>query len=253
MIKAEFMSPHFERKYFVGYQVDRADVSVNSIVGIAQINGEQVEHELSICVQKLEATDVGRSSDGEIVWISTCEESATTAPTLKGKTLEQEFSLLPRSFDPVQHEAKLPSEGNETIRDVNFIAKVAPLAKNKRVLFFLGLVSSLIVTGIVFMPGKQPSTEHIPTHTPSSPSVDENIQDPTQAALDFVRGGSLSQLTIPEGITSEDLHATVVSQSGEVVLVEVSLRTNEELTTFATLLLQKTGATWRIREVFDPQ
>lgn len=252
MIEAVVMSPHFERKYLVGYQVNRADVSVNSIVGKAQINGEQVEHELTICVQKLEATDVGRSFDGELVWISTNAGSATTAPTLIGQTLEQEIFLLPRSFDPVPQEEP-PGEGKELIRDVSFIAKISPLAKNKRVLFCLGLVSLLIFAGLVFIPGNKHSTENIPSHPTNTPSADVYIQEPTQAALDFVLGGSLSQLRIPDGVTSEDLEATVVSQSGEVVLVEVSLRTNEELTTFATLLLQKTGATWRIREVFDPQ
>jgi hypothetical protein len=49
------------------------------------------------------------------------------------------------------------------------------------------------------------------------------------------------------------LSALVVSSSGEIVLIDVQADLPEGLTTFATLLLQKSGTAWRIREVFDPR
>jgi len=253
VFNAEEMSAHIERTYLVGYQVTRADVSENSIAGKAEINGLQVEHNLSICVQGKTATDVGRNSDGELVWISINETSEHISPTMLGQTLEKELFLLPRNFEPVAIEVDASVNEHVPLRDANLTAKFTARVSHKRVLFSLGLVSLLVVFGLFLIPGKQATIENISSNVTNTPSADVVIQEPTQAAIDFVLGGSLTQLKIPNDVTAEELQATVVSQSGEVVLVEVSLLTNEDLTTFATLLLQKSGATWRIREVFDSQ
>jgi hypothetical protein len=65
--------------------------------------------------------------------------------------------------------------------------------------------------------------------------------------------GDVPGIDAPEGLSEDSLSAVVVSRSGEIVLVDIHLMAEGGLTTFATLLLQKTGTTWRIREVYDPQ
>lgn len=87
----------------------------------------------------------------------------------------------------------------------------------------------------------------------SDPEETTQLSEPTEAAIEFVVSGQVPGLVVPEDATRDSLQATVVSTSGDIVLVDVQAQLNDGLTTFATLLLQKSGTAWRIREVFDPR
>lgn len=121
-----------------------------------------------------------------------------------------------------------------------------------------GFVSALLVflgLSLTSQPSKNGgSLEQLATPGSSeTPVLVDQPTKPTEAAIDFVVSGKVPGVVIPENASRDSLQATVVSTSGEIVLVDVQAQLNDGLTTFATLLLQKKGTAWRIREVFDPR
>ncbi|MDH6422522.1 hypothetical protein [Aurantimicrobium minutum] len=129
----------------------------------------------------------------------------------------------------------------------------------KPILFAAGAVvvivamSLLIPTSSAISNTSAPSESSIRETTLPLATENPTAQDPESAAIAFVLKGEVEGVTPDEDDQASDFQATVVSQSGEIVLVDVLRNEAGGLTTFATLLLQKSGTTWRIREVFDPR
>jgi hypothetical protein len=124
----------------------------------------------------------------------------------------------------------------------------------KPVLFAAGVV--VVILGIIlFLPHSQSTTQasELPRESTSTETAKSENFDPATAAISFVLNGEIEGVSVPPGLDASDFTATVVSQSGEIVLVDVMRNEATGLTTFATLLLQKSGTAWRIREVFDPR
>lgn len=247
------MTWHSERSHLVGYDVHRTNIAATSVSGSAVINSELVEHELSICVHQIDAIDVGRNLDGETVWISPKSKLPPPALSFISGAGDNDHEELPKVFDPVvdgfpEAEVIAATNTSRTMRNT-----LVTLAGKKRLFLPVGLVLVIAISAIVFIPEKEGQALKMEQSTPQPTISAGEETDPEQAAIAFVVGGSLSGITAPPGLRTENVQATVVSTNGEVVLVEVSLMDKATLTSFATLLLQKTGATWRIREVFDPQ
>ncbi|MEY2698191.1 MAG: hypothetical protein RL720_147 [Actinomycetota bacterium] len=230
----------------VGYLVTSRRVSDLNFVGTATVNGDTIEHELTLGARPHNAFDVGRNADGDLVWISlqsaAQEESSSQLSLSSGlKT----FEWNPEGDVDVVDEPKPPPKKLVTLLNAN----------RRTVMFALGVVCVLVVVGVSIPAANNTTVSAVaPTAQPtSSPQEIREPHDPEGAAINFVLTGQVSGISVPAGVNPSDFSATVVSQSGEIVLVDVQLQTEAGLTTFATLLLQKSGTAWRIREVFDPR
>ena len=236
----------------VGYSVEPDSQHKTKFVGTAEINGEVIEHVVTMCAQPHEPIDVGRNEDGDVVWVSHNRAEEKTFPELSGTP------ALQMTFDPPKLESEFEVEVPK-IRE-SFLRNVAEKLSQRRLVVITSSVVGVIVVfvGLVMtstpMKMQVPRSESVPVSTQSpQPSESGLMMEPTEAAIDFVLGGQVAGLTVPADVSRESLRAIVVSTSGEIVLVEVQSEQQEGLTTFATLLLQKSGTAWRIREVFDPR
>lgn len=235
----------------VGYVVDPDLRNATEVVGSAEINGEYAQHLLMICAQPEHPIDLGRNEDGDLVWVSFHNGETHTLPVLSSSP------ALALSFDPPQEEY---AEDELLSNQRKYLHTVMGSLTQRRLLVgasaLAGVILVLVGLGITAPPPHSTtvSPEQQVVTTDSSVVVDPDLKiEPTEAAIDFVLEGKVPGIAIPDGISREALKATVVSTSGEIVLVDVQADQPEGLTTFATLLLQKSGTAWRIREVFDPR
>lgn len=209
-------------------------------------------HVLSFCAQPSLPIDVGRNEDGDLVWVSRPSTEDNSIPTLNGTP------PLPITFDPpeitIYPEPEFPG-----VRE-RFLDSVSRHLSRRRLLVvgsaLVGVMLVFLGLGITSTPmnmqGIDSITAPLSIQSPQ-PSESVSVMEPTEAAIGFVLGGEVSGLVIPDDVTQDSVSATIVSTSGEIVLVDVHATLPEGLTTFATLLLQKSGTAWRIREVFDPR
>lgn len=242
-----------ERK-FLGYQVTHYSAYADILHGEAEVNGEPVSHLLSRGIRRDNACDVGRDEDNELVWIH--PEMHEEPPTSTHFFSAPENNALP-IFDSPQENLPTQSDFLEKAELKKFGAhSVWELLRQtpRKILFAAGVVVVATVVGVTMVGTPQAKTESV-SQAVELPTNSSTVAtgEPEQAALDFVLSGQVEGVTVSDEISSQQLSAHVVSRSGEIVLVEVQLDAAGSLTTFATLLLQKTGATWRIRQVFDPR
>lgn len=245
---------HISRPHtLIGYQHGQIPPGANSFPGTATIEGVLVTHQLSICVEPVSAIDLGRSPDGDLVWVSEFVEAAEVRP-------ETPSIFLPHNFTPAA-----PNSTHESTQLEDFWVKperFAVVSKYRKPILFGSGALIVAVTFCLFLPSESSSSQvtEIPSETSKEVSANSHVedtntkpQDPASAAIDFVVNGEVDGVVIEPGTQASDFQANVVSQSGEIVLVDVLSNEASGLTTFATLLLQKSGTAWRIREVFDPR
>lgn len=237
----------------IGYSVSKNQSPQGGLLGATQINSEWVKHELSICIRPANPIDVGRNEDGDVVWASLLVQTGTDS-------YPQHLRFL-SSHTEITHEPLgnyTPFITQDTTESAEHVISLWQKLQRHRTkaLFALGVASALVVVGYLLPVAGETigdgNSEVPPTSEQLKPS-EVPAQDPTEAAIDFVVNGDVSGVKLPAGLSVRDLSATIVSQSGEIVLVDVQAESESGLTTFATLLLQKAGSTWRIREVFDPR
>lgn len=237
--------------HIIGYSVEPDSHNHGEFTGTAEINGEPIEHLLTPCAQPGIPIDIGRNENGDLVWVSEHVTGSQVFPALSADP------LLSMTFDPPRSEQKEGVELPEIPR--NPVQVLVGALSRRRVPVIVSAVSGvvLVLVGLGLTSTPTNSTEamsEIATTAMSSQQLDPaHVMEPTQAAIEFVLDGQVPGFSLPSGISRESLTATVVSTSGEIVLVDVHADQAEGLTTFATLLLQKSGTAWRIREVFDPR
>lgn len=241
-----------QQTYLVGYRIEPGSNGRSMMHGTAHLDGDPVEHVLTVCAQPHNPVDVGRNSDGDLVWVSEEDDLTTSIPPL-ATVLEPVLS-----FDPEVLPQELEIEHELGKRRSLVLALTDRISQRKMILIVAGVVGALLVFfGLSFtsQPSKiDGSLEQLAAPGSSeSPVLVDQLTAPTEAAIEFVVSGQVPGLVIPENASRDALQATVVSTSGEIVLVDVQAQQNDGLTTFATLLLQKSGTAWRIREVFDPR
>ena len=242
-------APH---DYLVGYQIEPSSSGRSTMRGTTQIDGDPVVHVLTVCAQTHNPVDVGRSSDGDLVWISVKDDITTLIPPLA-------TVLKPvLSYDPEIPPLELDSENELGERRSLVLALTDRISQRKMILIVAGFVGTLLVFLGLSLTSPTPKTvnsaeQNVAEGSSEGPVDVQQPTKPTEAAIDFVVSGKVPGVVIPENASRDSLQATVVSTSGEIVLVDVQAQLNDGLTTFATLLLQKTGTAWRIREVFDPR
>lgn len=247
------MNSSASTRLVLGYDVMHYSVSADFLHGQAVLNGEVFSHLLSRGIRRENPIDVGRDENNELVWIHSeaLEEKSSLALSSVAP-----IGHLPSLFDPpreILHSApESPPEVEETSHRIHSIRDVVRRVPRK-VFFAVGVAVALTVVGVTVVraPGPQQSVP-LATEFPST-QAPQSASEPEQAAIDFVFSGQVDGVVVGQDVTRENLSAHVVSRSGEIVLVEVQQEAEGNLTTFATLLLQKSGATWRIRQVFDPR
>ena len=241
-----------QHDYLVGYRIEPSSSGRSTIHGTALIDGDPVEHELTVCARPHSACDVGRNSDGDLVWVSIRESNDSSIPLLD-KVIEQS-----ERFDPDILPTEIESDHVLGDRQRLVFALKDKLSQRKTLVITAGFVSALLVfLGLTLTSAPHNaanSSEKINmADNNSDPEETTQLSEPTEAAIEFVVSGQVPGLVVPEDATRDSLQAAVVSTSGDIVLVDVQAQLNDGLTTFATLLLQKSGTAWRIREVFDPR
>ena len=118
----------------------------------------------------------------------------------------------------------------------------------------MALAALVAGTGLFWLFPTADSTQSLETFsTPAPVNATPLVQTAEEAAIEFVYSGAAAMPMTLDDVAVGDLTAVVMSRSGDLVLVEVTQKNSAEMTKIATLLLQKTEATWRIREVFDSQ
>lgn len=248
------MNASSSTRQILGYQVLNYSVSADFLHGEAELNGEVISHLLSRGIRRENPIDVGRDENNELVWIHSEEpvEKHTFSPAV-----EESVRRVPSLFDPpqevIQNAPKDPMEMEEMPSGIHPIRDVVRRVPRK-VFFAAGVAVVLTAVGVsvVGAPGPEQHSMPLATEYPSA-QAPQPASEPEQAAIDFVLSGQIEGVSVTLTTTRENLSAHVVSRSGEIVLVEVQEEAEGNLTTFATLLLQKSGATWRIRQVFDPR
>ena len=239
------------QSHLVGYLVEPESQSLGEFTGTAEFNGELIEHLLTPCAQPGIPIDVGRNENGDLVWVSERVTGSQVIPALSANP------SLAMTFDPPRSQQIEDEELAEIPR--NPVRVFVGALSRRRVLVIASAVSGvvLVVVGLGLTSTPTNSTEAMSDIAPTALSSQQpdpaHVMEPTQAAIEFVLAGQVPGFSLPSGVSRETLSATVVSTSGEIVLVDVHTDQAEGLTTFATLLLQKSGTAWRIREVFDPR
>lgn len=245
--------------YLLGYNTEPFTHFARGIPGRAFVDGKEIHHVISLCFAHGAACDVGRNAEGELMWISEATDRNIEAGPAQQPLETQSFSFEtlfdPPGFTTTPQTALEPAERVDTapVNQTRWQTIRSSVADRKVVFAVAGAGFVVALAAFVLVPRPVASnTVQLPVPL-SSISAEQQPADPAQAAIDFIVSGKVDGYLLPEGSSAEDLHAEVISTSGEVVLVEVSQAQEGQLTTFATLLLQKTGSTWRIREVYDPQ
>ena len=242
-------APH---DYLVGYRIEPGSSARSTMHVTALIDGDPVENVLTVCARPHNPVDVGRNAYGDLVWVSEKEDLTTSIPPL-ASVLEPVESYDSEVLPPEPESVHEPGERRSLV-----LAFTDRISQRRSLVIVAGFVSALLVflglslSSPTHKTGSSPEQMIAPSYSANQGQVAQPTE-PTEAAIDFVVSGKVPGLVIPEHASRENLQASVVSTSGEIVLVDVQAQLNDGLTTFATLLLQKSGTAWRIREVFDPR
>lgn len=218
----------------IGYNADLLEIFSSRFRATAVICGVEVSHTLSPIIKPHRPIDVGRSQDSDLVWVTEVDADISV--------------FTQKQYDPPI--IPIDTQKSAPVFEESFTKKVfSELLKRKKVMLFSVGVFVLCALAIFVFPlfgsrneVPQAGSEIIPTVTTDLPE---------QAAIDFVRSGQIKGFSLLEEDPTAELSAHVVSQSGEIVLVEISAEKDSGEITFATLLLQRIESEWRIRQVLD--
>jgi hypothetical protein len=248
------MNPAFNSRNLLGYHVTHFSPHADILHGEAEMGGEHVTHLLSRGIRREDACDVGRDDNNELIWIHQegGEEVQTMPPVMPARAYTP-----PTLFEqPQEHNSSRESlaDLSPSVNAIKFSAREVLGRIPRKVYFATGvaIVATCVGLNLMGASGTDQKVVALATDAHSEKPL-VAASEPEQAAIDFVLTGQVEGVVIDADVSKDKITAHVVSRSGEIVLVEVQEENEGNLTTFATLLLQKSGATWRIRQVFDPR
>lgn len=245
--------------YLLGYTTQPFTHYSREIHGSAKVAGNEIQHVISLCFSEGTLCDVGRNSEGELMWISEETTQKREARPTQPDAETQSFSFETIYDPPVATALSQATTDSEEQDKTPIVSRsrwefVRTACRDKRIVFAVAGAGFVVAFAtFVLVPRPDSTSEEVTAVPHASSTAFHKPVDPAQAAIDFIVSGRVEGYVLPEDNSVQDLHAEVISTSGEVVLVEVTQTQEGQLTKFATLLLQKTGTTWRIREVYDPQ
>lgn len=257
-----------------GYELGRLLPDGTSRMGVASFTGRRIIHVLS-ANNSGSAIDVGRTPSGELLWIlepgaAPLEEEASTVNsvaildqvTTPAVPLSKLFAPVEYNPPPSAAEPILPPQPSNTTPAMlpNWLMTVFAQIKSWTVarpkVLAVGAGAFIVFLVVVFTlpPANGAKTALAPVAVAEpQPSIDPAINDPQSASIDFAMAGQLPALGIVSGLPRSAFTSVVTSRAGDIVLLDVYVTKASGHKTFATVLLQKSGTQWRMREVFEPK
>lgn len=238
----------------VGYPVENYSNSADVLVSVDENDGLQSTVELWRDIRPEETCDVGRTLDGEIVWIR---------QVLTSTSVGHKVSIIPQRSMPVEPDPVLQQDAiltapfhaelaftmveNMSHKMLGIMTKV----KNKRFLVLISAGTALVV--LLISGGLFSASDTQAEPTPQSTHHESQSTD-SMGAQEWVRNqileGQIPEIVLRSNTTVEAIVTTPVSSVGGAVLIDVTypaLTGNESL----TVLVQKTPDSWRLRHVYD--
>lgn len=131
-------------------------------------------------------------------------------------------------------------------------------SRRKTVMMAVGGSLAVVVIALGINPSggapKQPAVNDVTTDTggggPTS-AAQPDFTDPQTASIEFALTGAIPGLGNMQSVPRSAVHASVASRAGDIVLIDLTVTKPSGLTAFATVLLQKAGSQWRMRQIVD--
>lgn len=210
--------------------------------------------------------DVGRDDDGELrsfVAVSGVPEPSAQNDSLGTDAPPRLFnpptSPIPReviaSVGPVSPSGSLVAAVHEW---KNRMHKFLTGSHRKTVMFAAGGGLAAVMVALALIPpagsAKSTAVSEITStaavggsHDPAQP----DLSDPQNASIEMALTGAIAGLGNMQGVARSAVKASIASRAGDIVLIDLAVTKPTGLTAFATVLLQKVGSQWRMRQIVD--
>lgn len=210
--------------------------------------------------------DVGRDDDGELRSFV----ALSVVPELNSRSDSPGADAPPRLFDPPA--PRVPQEISASADSVtptgtlgtavqqwrHLAHQIASGRRRKTVMMAVGGGLAIVVLVLVLIPpAGSPKSSAVPDVTTTSmaggpaASAQPDLTDPLNASMEMALSGAIAGLGNMQGVARSALRASIVSRAGDIVLIDLAVTKPNGLTAFATVLLQKVGSQWRMRQIVD--
>jgi hypothetical protein len=238
----------------VGYPVENFSHSADVLFSEEEYEGISSCVELWREIRPEETCDVGRTLEGEIVWVK---------KVVSSEPFSQKVTYIPAKHNESEHVTEFEHEEPTSGFDLKAQALkiwesvscrlllIFSHMKNKRIVVIFSAVTALVA--VLLWAGLPSLRADESQPTPEQPLSDSATTESLEAK-EWVRNhilqGHIPEIVLHHNATAEDILITPVSSAGGAQLVDVSYPTvsgDEAI----TLLLQKTSDSWRLRHVYD--
>lgn len=227
------------------------------------MNGEQ--DLVALFGVALHSVDVGRDRDGEVRSFVVPTKTNTRAQS-RNESHHPDSPVASESRCEVASVTRQSLTATVTGRLIERIQtsrqhlRIVPRA---RVVWIAGLgAAGLVLLIVTAIPSANDSPrqkiDSVPSVSPpdgnagsAQANVENNVTDPQARAVDLALSGSIDGLGSMQGVSRSAISTTIASRAGDIVLIEMTVSKPSGLTTFATVLLQKSGNQWRMRQIVD--
>ena len=120
-----------------------------------------------------------------------------------------------------------------------------------------GGLAIVVLVLVLIPPAGSPKSSAVPDVTTTSmaggpaASAQPDLTDPLNASMEMALSGAIAGLGNMQGVARSALRASIASRAGDIVLIDLAVTKPTGLTAFATVLLQKVGSQWRMRQIVD--
>jgi hypothetical protein len=258
---------------WIGYALGRSLPGNAGVVGVATISGQRELHRLvahlagdSVHEALDVALDVGRDASGAVVWVMPVDQ---LAPSSAGLLRAREYLAVVPSDEVPEHETALDSGGWVVNQDAShsraggvrgLVTRVVQwmLAHRRPLLFAAGVGVVCVTLVLVALPStERPQGESSSSvalaegHAQEASNREEVPPSAESVARAFVASGGVDSLTGGAPVPESAVMVDTLSVVGEMCLERVTVTASAREPKSATLLLQKSGAGWQVRDVFE--
>jgi hypothetical protein len=254
---------------WIGYALGRSLPGNAGVVGVATISGQRELHRLVApgAGESLQnALDVGRDATGAVVWVMPVDQRA---PSSAGLLRAREYLAAVSSDEVPEHESALDSGGRlvdlDSSRSLAVGVRVLAtgvvqwmLAHRRPLLFAAGVGVVCLTLVLVALPSTERPQGELSSsvssgegHAQESSPQEAVPPSPESVARSFVASGGVDSLTGGAPVPESAVMVDTLSVVGEMCLERVTVTALARETKSATLLLQKSGAGWQVRDVFE--
>jgi hypothetical protein len=258
---------------WIGYALGRSLPGNAGVVGVATISGQRELHRLvahlagdSVQEALDVALDVGRDASGAVVWVMPVDQRAASSA---GLLRAREYLAAVSSDEGPEHESAFDSGRRLVDLDPSRSLAVGVrglatevvqwmLAHRRPLLFAAGVGVVCLTLVLVALPSTErpqgelsSSVSSAEGHAQESSPQEAVPPSPESVARSFVASGGVDSLTGGAPVPESAVMVDTLSVVGEMCLERVTVTAVARETKSATLLLQKSGAGWQVRDVFE--